>query len=459
MPNEGQKTADPLTVTLDREAQAHALDVIDDIVATQRNGEDNFAPRPQPKGEDDVTTRQKPQPFVNAKRNEIISRFKTQRSQRPTEQPDDIDMLARSGMPPEFEQFREPGDITAEDAAAERSTAIANGQDDDPEPDPPAPPRKVKLRVNHQDVELDFDDVISHAQQSLAADGILNKAKSKLNEIDQLYEQTRNRVARPDPSGHQTGQDRSQQVDGAPSDQPDGSQSHTSDDDGLTQLVETMQFGDQKDAVPMLRDTIARIADQVSDRKVTFKLQQDRMNDEAARTGAVLGEFNAKHPELLKDRSAQAVMKEHVFATQVEDLAAIGVTPELLAQSIGHAPTPGDIAQAHQFYRSEGYKLRKPEKMLEDAYGHMLEFRGGKGGKKDVPTPPVGDANGRPAPRIAVNVDREQRRQNIAPAPNRTAPPQQQQRQVQPQRQDAVKSAFMRMKQQRDQARGRVVGA
>lgn len=447
---EGQTAQEQaLTNKLDREANAHALDVIDDIVSSQ--GSDNFAPRPEPSGEDNVTPR-KPQPFVNSKRNEIISRFKTARTQRPAEQPDDIDAMTRSGVPPDFEQFRQADDDEPANAAADRSTAIANGQDDDLSPEPK---QKVRLRVNHKDIDLDLDEVIAEAQKSLAAGNILDTAKSKLREVDDLIAQTRDRVARPDPAGHHTGQDRSQRADDGSSEPADNSQSHTSDDD-LTQLVETIAFGDSKDAVPMLRDTIDQRVDKAVDRKVTVRLQQGRMDDEAARTNAVLKEFNDKHPELSKNRAAHAVMKEYVLTAQVEDLAAIGVTPQSLAQSLGRNLTPDDVANAHQFYRAEGYKLTRPEQMLEAAHENMLEFTGRKGGKRE-PSPPAGDNNGRVPPRIAVTVDRDQRRQNISPAPNRTSPPQQQQRQVQPQRQDSMKSAFMRMKNQRDAVRGRVV--
>lgn len=449
----------PLTAA-DREANAHATDIIDDIVSAQADGGDNFQPRQQPKGEDDVTAkRQPPRPRIDDKRNAIIARFRGIRSQPQAEQTHDIDALASTGLPPEFEQYREP-DGNAEDAAAERSRAIRDGQDDAGADDQrqAAPPKKVKLRVNHQDVEMDMDDVIAHAQKSMAADNILDSAKSKARELDDIIAQARNRVARPDPASHQTGQDRSQQAEPASQDQGNNGESHTSDDDGFSQLVETMQFGDVRDAAPLLRDTIDRAVDRAADRKVTVKMQQNRMNDEAARTGVILEKFNTDHPELQKDRSAQAVMKQYVYETQVDDLAAIGVTMESLQASVGHALSPGDIAQAHQFYRSEGYKLKKPEVMLEDAHDHMLGWRGTPK-TKDATTPPVnGRQNGSVPPRIAVNVDREERRQQITPAPNRTSPPQQQRREIAPQRRPAG-DVVLRMKQQRDLARGRSLGA
>lgn len=441
---------------MDNEAQARALDVIDDIASSQRDdGGDNFQQRQQPSGEDGTTPkRQPPRPRIDDKRNAIIARFRGVRSQPPAEQTQDIDSLARNGLPPEFEQLRDgvSPDNAVQDAAVER--AQDNAGDGDDQRRAPLAKQKVKLRVNHQDIDMDMEDVIAEAQKSLAAGNILDTAKSKLREVDDLIAQTRNRVTRPDPASHHTGNEGSQAEQAQQDHGTDGG-SHTSDDDALSRFVETVQFGDGKDAVPILGDTINRVVDQAVDRKVTLRMQQTRMNDEAARTDAILKQFNKDNPDLLKDRSAQAVMKQHVFEAQVEDLAAIGITMEGLQASIGHAPAPGDIAQAHQFYRSEGYKLKKPEVMLDEAHKHMKGWRG-DATRKDPPTPPADDTRqGRPAPRIAVNVDRDERRQQITPAPNRTSPPQQQRREAAPQRRPAG-DVVARMKQLRDQARGRI---
>lgn len=451
MPKEGQDNEttarlanDPTTGRMDREANAAALDVIDDFNA--KHGDDNFQPRQQPKGEDDVTERSPPQPRVDNKRNDIISRFRTNRTENMTANVDTVDDFTRSGAPPEFEQFREP-----EDDAPERTRAAQQ------EPEPEAPPvrDKVKLRVNHQDLELAMEDVIAHAQKSLAADDILGNAKTKARELDDILSNARNRAVRPGPDAdHQTGADRSQQPAQNESTDQEQHAEPTSDGDDYSKLVETIQYGDPDDAKTLLKDTIDRAAERSADRVVTNKLQQSRMSDEAARTGKVLHDFNEGHPELLKDPYAQSVMKQHVYQAQVKDLTELGVTMEALAASIGHNPTPGDISNAHQFYRAEGYKLKRPEQMLNDAHDHLHEWRGTK--KTDGQRQPANDGT-KAAPRIAVNVDREQRRQAITPAPSRTAPPQQQ-RQSAPQRRDPSEqraSVVQMMQQKRNLARGR----
>lgn len=430
---------DPQTIAMDNDARALALQVVDDVVQ-QAQADDGFKPRPEPRGEDG-SQRQAPKPRFDNKRADIISRFRTIRDERPADPDNEIDNFTRSGVPQEFEQYRV--DDEGRPAAPAPEPAA---QQVDPEPEAPAQKRKIRLKVNHQIIEMDEDDVIAYAQRAVASDNILDNAKSKAREIDELLAQTRNRVARSDPNdGHHAVDQRSQQVDQG---QDQNGAAHTSDgDDEYTRLVETIQVGAPEDAVALLKDTIHKAATSV----VTTRMQQDRMQDETARTGKVLTDFNTDHPELQEDEYAQAVMKQHVFKQQVEDLVKLGVTMDSLAQSVGHNPTPGDIAMAHQYYRAHGYKLTDPATMLTKAHDKLTEWRGGP---KPNPKLAQGEVPPKAPPRIAVNVDRSDRRQQIQPAPNRNSAPQPQQRQATPQRRD-LGAVVQRVQQHRGLPRGR----
>jgi hypothetical protein len=271
------------------------------------------------------------------------------------------------------------------------------------EPEPAAPP-KHKLKVHGQEVELSLDDIIAKAQIALASENILEDAKSKHKELDSILADARNKVARVDrPAQHQGQQTNTQSPTGEQPD-PSAPEHH---EDPIAKLVETLQFGDPNEARALLQKTIADSSKQV----VEQTLLNQRLRDEGARAAKVLADFEGKHPEIAKDPMARAAIEAKLLDVQTQEIIALGIDPNTLRPD-GLPPTPGDIAAAHRWYRSEGYKVTPVEHQLETA---IESYRAWKGIKTENPADPQA---GKAPPRIEVNVDREKRRAAIQQQPS-----------------------------------------
>lgn len=372
-----------------------ATDVIDDV------GVDP-APSPQRQAQPEPEARPTPpaRSQHDSRRDDIVARFRTDRAAIQDEQRDDITDFARSGMPPEF---TEPNAPVIEEIEPEPAAATA--------PAPAAAPQKVKLKVRGQEIEVSLEEALAHAQISYAADNYLDEAKSKLGEVNQLLTQTRNSAPR-------AGQD------GAHPAAPQGAKPTDPDDpaavdppqhpeDPIDNLIQTIQFGDPEEAKVLLRDTIAGEATKA----VSNTLDQRALIDEGARTAKVLKDFEIANPEIAKDDMARAAIEARVLAIQREDIKALGIDPATMRPD-GLPPTPGDIANAHRFYRAKGFKVTAPADMLQTATDSFLEWKGVK--KPNTPADPAPQAQ----PRVDLTIDRSARRQAAPQQPTRTAAPQ-----------------------------------
>lgn len=382
---------------------AGATEVIDDGTPGADPAAQPRAPAAAPDGT------QRPAPSVRSeydtKRADIVARFRTSRTTEAEEARDEITDFARSGMPPEFEP---PAPVAVEEPEpADQAPAAA-----------PAAPQTVRVKVRGVETDLPLDEVIAKAQIALAADNYLDEAKGKLNEVNTLLRETRDkgpRAAQPDqhqarPNSAQTTETQSPAADGAPADP-------NTTDDPLTKLIETLQFGDPIEARALLQNTIAAEATKA----VSTQLQADRLRDEGARSSKVLADFLGQHADIAADPMARAAVEYKVYELQVADLKALGVDPAQIQTATGAPPTPADIAMAHRWYRANGFAVKSPKDMLETATSDFLAWKGVK-----TPTPePTADPATRAAPRVDITVDRTARRQAIPQQPSRTAMPQQ----------------------------------
>jgi hypothetical protein len=377
-----------------------------------------------------------PPPFIS-KRDEILARYRENRNQ-PDEQQDDISDFAREGLPPDF---------VAQEPQPEPEPEIVSDQD------APPTPQRVKLKVFGEEKEMSLDEVIAKAQIALAADDVLDKAKSRLKEVDDLVAQTKDRVARTDPAGRPAGHDA--QPSPSPQAQPavDPNAPDPADVD-IDQLVEAMQYGDPADARTKLRNTIDSRVGVAVEAQVNRALQISRLQDEGARTAKVLADFKAKHADIAADPLADAAIQTRMYQIQVEDLRAIGVDPAQIQTPTGQV-TPSDIAQAHRFYRANGFNVMKPEEMLNKA---LDDFQAWRGVKPATPQPAADPAAPKATPRVEVVVNREARRAAIPQQPDRAASPRTPVQNQAPQVRD--RSAIVRDEiARRNKPRGRVIGA
>lgn len=379
---------------------------------------------------------ERPAPSVKSKfdsrRNDIVSRFRANRTVDDEANRDDISDFAKSGLPPEFaapvpaleDERTQPQDGEVEDAAAD--TGAAPGAADpaaEQQQQPAALPKTVKVKVFGQERELTLEEVVAHAQIAMASDGLLEASKTRIREADELLRSVKDKVARTDqPGQHQPGQERAQTDELQPA--ANGVEHH---DTPIAKLIEAMQFGDPAEAAVLLENTIQQTSAKASAKAVVEALERSSLQDEGARTAKVLADFKAAHPELAADPLASAAIERRVYDIQLEDIKALGVDPKLLPTEIPGVLTPGDIATAHRWYRSKGFKVKSPQDMLERATADVLEWRG----VKPTTTEPADPAR-KAQPRVDVSVDRTARRQAIPQQPSRTATPRPDARQQQP---------------------------
>lgn len=362
--------------------------------AVERGGQDGAAPA----AGKEATERPLP-PVRGAfedKRAAIVARFRTDRTTEAAEQADEISDFTRSGMPPEFAPVLDKSDDgnadTGEQAEGVAPAARAPAAD---------VPRMVKVKVNGVEKEISLEDAIAKAQVALASEDILGEAKA-------LRDEMRNMARRPaDQAGHHAGEQSGHhaRTDGAQPGQPTDREAPLDQEDAYGKLVETIQFGDPADARNMLEKVVGQAASQ----QVKSALLEDRLKDEGARTQKVLTEFESQHPEIASDEDARAVIERRVTRLQLEDIKALGVDPAQLEVS---------VADAHRYYRAQGYKVRTPHDMLEKAVDEFVTWKGGAKAKQTVETV-------KGEPRIEVTVDRTTRRQAIQQQPSRTVVPKQ----------------------------------
>jgi hypothetical protein len=347
------------------------------------------------------------------------------------------------GLPADFIEAAAPEPAPAEDVASD----VASVASADIAPDIAPKPQTFKVKVNGKEMELSQEDLVKHAQIALASDNILDTAKAKLREINELESSIRTRATRPAQDGHQAAPETQ------PAEPPQPAPADPNQDEQIAKLIEAIQFGDDPaQARELLRNTIASMSakpDQVRT-EVQNALVNERMRDDGARTAKVLDTFRKDHPEFATDPLAQAALERQMYDLQAEDLRALGLDPANLVE--GRPTTPADIASAHKYYRSTGMNVRPPDVLLNEASRAVSEWRGIKApatpADPALPEPPRG------APRIVVN--RDARREAIQPQPSRSAVPRAPQQQTaQPRDRSAI---VEQMKANRAGKRGQVLG-
>lgn len=232
----------------------------------------------------------------------------------------------------------------------------------------------------------------------------VSAADSYLDEGRRLLEDARTMKN----SAQRTGQDSHHPEDrtGAQDDDlnPDANQDRQHPDE-LEAAIEEIQFGDPKKAAGKIREVIAKATDESADKR-----QRDRLiNNDLATAQADLKAFMVANPDLAKDKIANVAMEEYMYDIYREDITKLGVDPSEI-------PTEtNELANWHRFYRIDGRAVRKTAEALQEAKARFEKWKG------VAPKQPAAPA--RSQPRVEVNVDRDQRRQNIQSQPSRAVAP------------------------------------
>jgi hypothetical protein len=340
----------------------------------------------------------RPQTIRKDARDDIVKSFREARNQQTDDDADEINRFTRSGMPPEL--------LALEDETLQQEEPVEEQLEELPGEvveEEPVEPIKRKLIVRGKELHVTDDELIALAQKAAAGDDYLDEAKRKLKEVDELMRPLRaGRDSQTTTQSSQNNQQQNGQVD----------QTQVTDEhnvDPFEKVIETIQFGDLKEAARQLRE-VTTSSNQVDTRKIAAEqLEQERMRNEAIRSQKILKDFEGQHPDLAKDENAVAVMRTRLFQLQRDDLKALGLDEAQIPTS------EKDISDWHMWYRQKGHGVRDVDVLLKTARDDFMKWKG----IKEQPAAPTNNA----APRVEVTVDRQQRRAAIPQQPSRTVAP------------------------------------
>jgi len=330
-------------------------------------------------------------------RAQIAAKFR--RVEPEDEVPFDGDMSNPANLYGEFGRAVDPdADEDPDDAASvvgsrERVVAEPQERDDDQQP------RMITRKVRGRDVTMSEDEWLDRASQVTAADSYLEEARETL------------KAAREIKAGR-----------AAPTDQHPDRKDSTHDDEldppvldddtqhpetSLRDIVEKIQFGDVDEAADLLGKAIQREAK----KEAKTGALQTVFDQDLKRSQKALKDFGTAHPELADDEDAAMLIERRMYILYREDMKKLGLDDSQI---------PKDNAEAanwHRFYRVNGYEVRPTSALLEAAGKHVSKRLGV--GQVD----PSSQPQRKEKPRVAVNVDRDARRQNIPLQPQRAVVP------------------------------------
>lgn len=311
-------------------------------------------------------------------------------------------------------------------------------------------PRKLKVKVNREEIELSEEDVIAHAQQSLAAGSILEKAQRERAEAQTLLETLRRERANPPaPEAANPPSEQKRPPTPAASDTPP---TPADDDPDMDDIVDRIQVGDPKQAREALQKYGDRIIEQVVarignlDERIVDTMET--VTENTARqtaTREVLESFAKDNPEFRSARLQPAlatasleIMEEHMRTAGVSDDALNGfITSRKLTRAEG-------IGAAYRhLLEMDGNKFKLPthDVVLNSAADVI---------RKDLNLP---SRRPNPAPASVDASQRVERKERIALQPRRAnAPLQGERRELT--REERAKAAVQQMRASRGRRMG-----
>lgn len=359
-----------------------------------------------PGGQDDNIERQqkKPQrsPQDDARAN-IAKRFR--REEPDNERPFNGDMSDAENMYGEYAR-QEPAlsddeyDQLAAETEGQQPQQRQNTQQQDQQP------TKRKLKIRGEEVELTDDEILAAARKVKSGDSYLEEARALLEEAKQI-----NRAARSGTERQPHGENQAAQDELDPTGQ-DVDQPH---DPTFKDVVERLQYGDPEEAAQLLEKVVDKKANKAS----TEGALQRAFDQDLARSQKQLAQFSAANPDLAADRIASMAIGEGMYDLYREEILALGIEESKLPK------TKNELANWHRFYRVHGYEVSSTTDLLNKSKDKFLKWKG----VSSKPAPQNQQPSRREAPRVRVNVNRDDRRMAIpvqperGVAPRRDAPP------------------------------------
>lgn len=266
-------------------------------------------------------------------------------------------------------------------------------------PDPKDAPRMITRIVRGKEVTKSEDEWLELAMKVDAADSYLEESRRLLEDAKQIRAERTGRDSQ-HPEDRTSTQDDELGTDGTET-------THRPASD-FKSVVEEIQFGDPAKAAADLE----KLVDQRADKRATEGHLSRLMSNDLARSQQALKDFTDANPELAGDELAAMAIERSMYKLYREDIKALNLVDE------AQIPTDSQtLANWHRFYRVQGYAVRNTPDLLSKAKESFVAWRGG------TPTPQPKPAPGKEAPRVQVNVNRDDRRANIPNNPSRAAAP------------------------------------
>lgn len=380
-------TREQLEKFLERENEAEAAEgIVDDQHDADAGADDTGGERrARAEGGDDGEPQERQKPIamspMDEKRLKMADRFKRSNDERPF----DGDFTREENLYGEVADENLADDLAGTDPA--EPAAAAPAQDE----------RIHTIKVRGKEVKLTTAELLERASKVEAADSYLQESRDLLEQAKQI----RGPRAAPDAQHPEredgTQDDRLDQDDRQPTRRPGPD---------LTAVVEKIQFGDPKEAAAELANVIRDEAGKIANEGHVARL----VANDQARTKQALKAFREKYADLDKDEIAAGVIDRQVNAILFEEIKSLGVDEAQIPRD------PRVLADWHRLYRVHGHELSKPDQVLEQAKSRFDKWRG-------VSSEPAPAPRTKEAPRVAVNVDRTQRRMAIPNQPSAAVTP------------------------------------
>lgn len=307
-------------------------------------------------------------------------------------------------------------------SAADRRAAAA------PQPQEPEvrQPRMITQTIRGKQVTLSEDEWLERARKVEAGDSYLEEARVMLETAKEIRQERAGQTDRPH-DGQTGAQDDGRTQDEQVAHRPNGELD-------LKSVIEKIQFGDPEEAAQELGKVIKTVASQQADQGQVNRL----IANDLARSQADLKAFRIANPELDQDKIASVVIENLIYDIYRDEIKALGMDESQIPTN------PKDLADWHRFYRVNGHSVSKTSDILNKAKDKFTAYRGGSPQPKPAPTP-KGQA------RIAVNVDRTERRMAIPLQPTRAVVPRRDEAQPAKTPEQSRKEAVQDMRRQRGQ--------
>ena len=287
-------------------------------------------------------------------------------------------------------------------------------------------PRMITQTIRGKQVTKSEDEWLELARKVDAADSYLEESRVLLETAKDIRAERAGQTDRPN-DGQTGAQDDGRTQDAPVAHRPNGELD-------LKSVIEKIQFGDPEEAAQELGRVITTVASQQADQGQINRL----IANDLAKSQADLKAFRAANPELDQDKIASVVIENLIYDIYRDEIKALGMDESQIPDN------PKDLADWHRFYRVNGHNVSKTSDILTKAKDKFTAYRGGSPQQKPAPTP-RGEA------RIAVNVDRTERRMAIPLQPTRAVVPRRDEAQPAKTPEQSRKEAVQDMRRQRGQ--------